>query len=203
MRPAEIDPLDVRWRPDRVGRTDIRRSGRPGPRRGRARLASHRCRPRCGRSRGPVHAAAAGPAALARRNRDQNQRPSTKELAHRVQIVVCKAGCGCRPGSGVRDPETRHTGYRIPRTGYKTTEANDRETQAGHLTDRCRDGSRRGPAPGAPTDGDWRVFGRDPGAQRFSPLTQITPKNVVRCSRRGRSTRTFTIFRSRRSLSTA
>ena len=26
-----------------------------------------------------------------------------------------------------------------------------------------------------PTDGDWRVFGRDPGAQRFSPLTQITP----------------------------
>ena len=29
-----------------------------------------------------------------------------------------------------------------------------------------------------PTDGDWRVFGRDPGAQRFSPLTQITPQNV-------------------------
>ena len=29
-----------------------------------------------------------------------------------------------------------------------------------------------------PTDSDWRVFGRDPGAQRFSPLTQITPQNV-------------------------
>ena len=33
--------------------------------------------------------------------------------------------------------------------------------------------------PGAvSTDGEWRVFGRDPGAQRFSPLTQITTKNV-------------------------
>jgi quinoprotein glucose dehydrogenase len=27
-------------------------------------------------------------------------------------------------------------------------------------------------------DGDWPAFGRDPGAQRFSPLTQITAKNV-------------------------
>src|SRR5688572_49394 len=27
-------------------------------------------------------------------------------------------------------------------------------------------------------DGDWRSYGRDPGAQRFSPLTQITPENV-------------------------
>jgi quinoprotein glucose dehydrogenase len=27
-------------------------------------------------------------------------------------------------------------------------------------------------------DGDWISYGRDPGAQRFSPLTQITPKNV-------------------------
>jgi glucose dehydrogenase len=27
-------------------------------------------------------------------------------------------------------------------------------------------------------DGDWRSYGRDPGAQRFSPLTQITPQNV-------------------------
>src|SRR6478752_815217 len=35
----------------------------------------------------------------------------------------------------------------------------------------------RRPAP-VPTDRDWRVFGRDPGAQRFSPLTQITPQNV-------------------------
>jgi quinate dehydrogenase (quinone) len=28
-------------------------------------------------------------------------------------------------------------------------------------------------------DGEWRSYGRDPGAQRFSPLTQITPKNVA------------------------
>lgn len=28
-------------------------------------------------------------------------------------------------------------------------------------------------------DGDWRSFGRDPGAQRFSPLTQITTGNVA------------------------
>jgi quinoprotein glucose dehydrogenase len=28
-------------------------------------------------------------------------------------------------------------------------------------------------------DGDWRTFGRDAGAQRFSPLTQITTKNVA------------------------
>lgn len=27
-------------------------------------------------------------------------------------------------------------------------------------------------------DGEWRSFGRDPGAQRFSPLTQITRQNV-------------------------
>ncbi len=32
-------------------------------------------------------------------------------------------------------------------------------------------------------DGDWRSFGRDPGAQRFSPLTQITPANVVNLQR--------------------
>jgi quinoprotein glucose dehydrogenase len=29
-------------------------------------------------------------------------------------------------------------------------------------------------------DGDWPSFGRDPGAQRFSPLTQITRQNVSR-----------------------
>ena len=28
-------------------------------------------------------------------------------------------------------------------------------------------------------DGDWRSFGRDPGAQRFSPLAQITKANVA------------------------
>ena len=28
------------------------------------------------------------------------------------------------------------------------------------------------------TDTDWPSFGRDPGAQRYSPLTQITPQNV-------------------------
>ena len=27
--------------------------------------------------------------------------------------------------------------------------------------------------------GEWRWFGRDPGAQRYSPLTQITPANVA------------------------
>jgi glucose dehydrogenase len=35
-------------------------------------------------------------------------------------------------------------------------------------------------APDRSPDGDWRVFGRDPGAQRFSPLTQITRQNVER-----------------------
>src|SRR5919112_3500066 len=30
-----------------------------------------------------------------------------------------------------------------------------------------------------PIDGDWPAFGRDPGAQRFSPLTQITTRNVA------------------------
>jgi glucose dehydrogenase len=29
-------------------------------------------------------------------------------------------------------------------------------------------------------DGEWRTFGRDPGAQRYSPLTQITPDNVTK-----------------------
>jgi len=38
---------------------------------------------------------------------------------------------------------------------------------------------RRGVDP----DGDWCAFGRDPGAQRFSPLTQITRQNVVRLRR--------------------
>jgi glucose dehydrogenase len=33
----------------------------------------------------------------------------------------------------------------------------------------------RGPDP----NGDWRAFGRDPGAQRFSPLTQINTRNVA------------------------
>ncbi len=28
-------------------------------------------------------------------------------------------------------------------------------------------------------DGDWPAYGRDPGAQRYSPLTQITPANVT------------------------
>jgi glucose dehydrogenase len=28
-------------------------------------------------------------------------------------------------------------------------------------------------------DGDWPWYGRDPGAQRYSPLTQITPRNVA------------------------
>ena len=35
---------------------------------------------------------------------------------------------------------------------------------------------------------DWPSRGGDPGEQRFSPLTQITPANVALCARRGRST---------------
>jgi glucose dehydrogenase len=35
-----------------------------------------------------------------------------------------------------------------------------------------------GPSPQRKTDADWPSFGRDPGAQRYSPLTQITPENV-------------------------
>jgi quinoprotein glucose dehydrogenase len=35
------------------------------------------------------------------------------------------------------------------------------------------------PRAAASIDGEWRTFGRDPGAQRFSPLTQITPGNVA------------------------
>src|SRR5256714_6588999 len=31
----------------------------------------------------------------------------------------------------------------------------------------------------APHQGDWPVYGRDPGGARFSPLTQITPGNVA------------------------
>ena len=36
-----------------------------------------------------------------------------------------------------------------------------------------------GPAAGPAVDGEWHSFGRDPGAQRFSPLTQITRQNVA------------------------
>lgn len=32
----------------------------------------------------------------------------------------------------------------------------------------------------AQVDGDWPSVGRDPGGQRFSPLTQVTPRNVAR-----------------------
>ena len=35
-----------------------------------------------------------------------------------------------------------------------------------------------GAAPQRKTETDWPSFGRDPGAQRYSPLTQITPQNV-------------------------
>ena len=35
------------------------------------------------------------------------------------------------------------------------------------------------PATAAP-QGDWTSFGRDPGSQRYSPLSQITPANVSR-----------------------
>ena len=33
-------------------------------------------------------------------------------------------------------------------------------------------------AGSVPASGEWRSYGRDPGGQRFSPLTQITPQNV-------------------------
>ncbi len=35
-----------------------------------------------------------------------------------------------------------------------------------------------GAAPQRKTDTDWPSFGRDPGAQRYSPQTQITPQNI-------------------------
>src|SRR5436853_328858 len=38
--------------------------------------------------------------------------------------------------------------------------------------------SLQAPPPAAP-QGDWPVYGRDPGGARFSPLTQITPGNVA------------------------
>jgi quinoprotein glucose dehydrogenase len=34
-----------------------------------------------------------------------------------------------------------------------------------------------------PSPGDWAFYGRDPGGQRFSPLTQITPRNVATLTR--------------------
>jgi quinoprotein glucose dehydrogenase len=40
-----------------------------------------------------------------------------------------------------------------------------------------------GAAPQAPRDGDWRAYGRDAGAQRFSPLNQITRQNVATLQR--------------------
>ena len=85
---AEIDRLDVGWRRDRVGRTDIRRSGRPESRRGRARSASHRCRPPRERSRGPAHAAAAGPGLAPSPSRSESAAIDERACAS-VQIVVC------------------------------------------------------------------------------------------------------------------
>jgi len=41
-----------------------------------------------------------------------------------------------------------------------------------------------GPAPAtAKSSGDWPYYGHDPGARRFSPLTQITPRNVATLTR--------------------
>ena len=34
-------------------------------------------------------------------------------------------------------------------------------------------------SPAGRGDGDWPSFGRDPGARRYSPLTQINTKNVA------------------------
>ena len=34
-------------------------------------------------------------------------------------------------------------------------------------------------APAMAGDGDWPVYGHDPGGMRFSPLTQITRENVA------------------------
>ena len=36
-----------------------------------------------------------------------------------------------------------------------------------------------GAAPQPSQEGDWPSFGRDSGAQRFSPLTQINKQNVA------------------------
>lgn len=49
------------------------------------------------------------------------------------------------------------------------------------LTAQGRGMDRRAASPSLPTapaSGDWPSYGRDPGSQRFSPLTQITPQNV-------------------------
>ncbi len=45
-------------------------------------------------------------------------------------------------------------------------------------------GAKTAPAPAAATpSGDWPYYGHDPGARRFSPLTQITPQNVATLTR--------------------
>lgn len=45
------------------------------------------------------------------------------------------------------------------------------------------DGRPRAAAGSALSSGDWIAYGRDPGGQRFSPLTQITPQNVATLTR--------------------
>ncbi len=55
---------------------------------------------------------------------------------------------------------------------------------------RSQNRGRSGAPPPAPAQagsgqspGDWASYGRDPGGQRFSPLTQITPRNVATLTR--------------------
>jgi glucose dehydrogenase len=43
------------------------------------------------------------------------------------------------------------------------------------------DGAKKVPAAGS--SGDWPYYGHDPGARRFSPLTQISPQNVATLTR--------------------
>jgi glucose dehydrogenase len=43
------------------------------------------------------------------------------------------------------------------------------------------DGAKKVPSAGS--SGDWPYYGHDPGARRFSPLTQISPQNVATLTR--------------------
>ena len=58
----------------------------------------------------------------------------------------------------------------VPRAGLKAGTTDVLKTEASR-------------ASASPSSGDWTSYGRDPGGQRFSPLTQITPANVATLTR--------------------
>ena len=53
--------------------------------------------------------------------------------------------------------------------------AGEPEPPVWHRPKTRRPGAR---VPSVPAENEWRTYGHDPGGQRFSPLTQITPANV-------------------------